>query len=80
MCIYSTYYSRLTTTPQPSLKDIMKEIRVLRDKIDKLENILEKRLVGEVKPSKYETRAIPNFERRRRTGKLEFAPLSELEE
>ena len=58
----------------------MKEIRVLRDKIDKLENILEKRLVREVKPGKYEKRAIANFERRRRTGKLEFAPLSELEE
>jgi len=45
-----------------------------------LENIVEKRLVGEVKPDKYERKAIAEFEKKRRTGKLEFVPLSELEE
>ncbi|MGH9991568.1 MAG: hypothetical protein ACREAZ_02855 [Nitrososphaera sp.] len=60
------------TTPQPNLKEIMKEIRVLRGKIDKLENIVEKRLVGEVKPDKYEKKAAADFERRRRTSKLDW--------
>jgi hypothetical protein len=58
----------------------MKEIRVLRGKIDKLENIVEKRLVGEGKPDKYERKAIADFEKKRKAGKLEFVSLEELEE
>lgn len=68
------------TTSQPNLRDIMKEIRVLRGKIDKLENIVEKRLVGEGKPDKYERKAIADFEKKRKAGKLEFVSLEELEE
>jgi len=68
------------TASQPNLKDVMKEIRALRSKVDKLENIMEKRLVGEVKPDKYERKAIAEFEKKKKSGKLEFAPLSELEE
>ncbi len=68
------------TASQPKLKDVMKEIRALRSKVDKLENIVEKRLVGEVKPDKYERRAIVEFEKKRKSGKLEFVSLSELEE
>ncbi len=59
---------------------IVEEIRVLRGKIDKLENIIEKRLVGEVKPDKYERKAIADFEMKRKAGKLEFVSLSGLEE
>jgi hypothetical protein len=44
------------------------------------ENIVEKRLAGEVKPDRYERKAAAEFERRRKTGKLEFIPLSEIEE
>ena len=52
------------TVSRPDLKDVMKEIRVLRGKIDKLENIVEKRLVGEVKPDKYERKAIAELEKK----------------
>lgn len=65
---------------QPNLKDVMKEIRALQGKMDKLENIVEKRLVGEVKPDKYERKAIAEFEKKRRSGKLNFVPLAKLEE
>ena len=68
------------TVSHPNLNDIMKEIRVLRGKVDKLENIVEKRLVGEVKPDKYERKAITEFEKKRKAGKLEFVSLSDLEE
>lgn len=60
---------------QPDLKDIVKEIRTLGGKIDKLEKIVEARLVGEVRPDKYEKKAIAEFEKKRKAGKLEFAPL-----
>lgn len=61
---------------QPDLKDIVKEIRALGGKIDKIEKIVEERLVGEVKPDKYERKAIADFEKKRKTGKLEFIPYS----
>jgi len=68
------------TASQPNLTDVMKEIKALRSKVDKLENIMEKRLIGEVKPDKYERKAINEFEKKRKSGKLEFVSLSDLEE
>ena len=67
--------SYLLRTSQPDLKDIVKEIRVLGGKIEKLEKIVEGRFVGEVKPDKYERKAIAEFEKKRKAGKLEFLPL-----
>lgn len=60
---------------QPDMKDIVKEIRALGGKIDKIEKIVEERLVGQVKPDNYEKKAITDFEKKKKTGKLEFVPL-----
>ena len=64
-------------TSQPGLRDIVKEIRMLGGKIDKLEKIVEGRLVGEVRPDKYERKAIAEFEKKRKVGKLEFLAQNE---
>jgi hypothetical protein len=45
-------------TSQPDLKNIIKELKTLEGKIDKLEKIVESKLVGEVKPDEYERKAI----------------------
>jgi len=63
-------------TLQPDLKDIIKQIKNLGNKIDKLEKIVETRLVGEEIPDKYEKKALAEFERKRKTGNLEFLSLS----
>ena len=63
-------------TLQPDLKDIIKQIKNLGNKIDKLEKIVETRLVGEEIPDKYEKKALSEFERKRKTGNLEFLSLS----
>jgi hypothetical protein len=63
-----------------NLQDIVDEIRALRGKIDKLEDIVEKRLVGEVKPDRYERKAVSEFEKKKKSGKTKFVPLSEIEE
>lgn len=68
------------TSTQQDLRKVKKEIKALKSKINKLENIVEKRLVGEAKPDRYEKTAIAEFERKRKAGKLEFMPLSEIEE
>jgi hypothetical protein len=64
-------------TSQPDLKDIVKEIKNLGNKIDKLEKIVETRLVGEEIPDKYE-KALSEFERKRKTGNLEFLHISQV--
>jgi hypothetical protein len=76
----STNIHESTLTAQQDLRDIKKEIRMLKTKIDKLENIVEKRLVGMSKPDRYERKAVAEFERRKKAGKLEFTPLSKLED
>ena len=63
-------------TLQPDLKDIIKQIKNLGNKIDKLEKIVETRLVGEEIPDKYEKKALAEFERKRKTGNIEFLSLS----
>ncbi len=70
----------LTLTAQQDLRDIKKEIRILKVNIEKLENIVEKRLIGVSKPDRYERKAVADFERRMKAGKLEFMPLSKLED
>lgn len=67
-------------TSRQNLKDIVDEIRELRGKIDKLENIVEKRLVGEVNPDRYERKMVAEFEKKRKSGKAKFVPLSEIDE
>ncbi|HEX6068158.1 MAG TPA: hypothetical protein VFZ05_05080 [Nitrososphaera sp.] len=70
----------MASTGRQDLKDIMKELRALRNKVDKLEDIVEKRLVGAEAPDKYEKKAIAEFEKKRKSGKLEFVPLSRIED
>ncbi|MEM3161129.1 MAG: hypothetical protein QXJ74_10135 [Nitrososphaera sp.] len=67
-------------TSRQDLKDIVDEIRALRSKIDKLENIVEKRFVGEARPDAYEKKAVSEFEKRRKAGRTKFVPLSEIDE
>lgn len=67
------------TSSQQNLKDIVDELRVLRGKMEKLENIVEKRLVGAVNPDRHERGAISEFEKKQKSGKAKFIPLSEIE-
>jgi hypothetical protein len=62
-----------------NFKDIVDEIRVLRSKIDKIEDIVEKRLVGEIEPDSHERKAVSEFEKKRKSGRAKFIPLSEIE-
>lgn len=61
---------------QPELKDIVDEIRSLRDKIDRLEDLVQKRLIGEAEPDEYEKEAIKDFESKKKDEQLEFSTLN----
>ena len=57
---------------------ILKEIRVLRKEVERLEGLIEGRLLPMSKPLPDEVDAIKRHVRDKRTGRLEFERLEEL--
>ena len=59
------------------VSEILKEIRSIRASVDKVENIVEKRLIGVVDPMEDEIEAINLHSKLEQTGKAEYIPLKE---
>lgn len=59
------------------LADLLKEIRSIRTSVDKVENIVEKRLIGEDTPAKDETEAIKEYDALKARNATEYVPLEE---
>jgi len=57
---------------------ILREIRVLRKEVERLEGLIEERLLPMSKPLPDEVHAIKRYVRDKRTGRLEFERLEEL--
>ena len=57
---------------------ILKEIRVLRKEVERLEGLIEERLLPMSKPLSDEADAIKRYVRDKRTGRLKFVRLEEL--
>ena len=57
---------------------ILKEIRVLRKEVERLEGLIEERLLPMSKPLPDEVDAIKRYVRDKRTGRLEFERLEKL--
>ena len=57
---------------------ILKEIRALRKEVERLEGLIEERLLPMSKPLPDEVDAIKRYVRDKRTGRLEFEKLQEL--
>jgi hypothetical protein len=71
--VLSGEYLTLVPTNQ-----ILKEIRVLRKEVERLEGLIEERLLPMSKPLPDEVDAIKGYVRDKRTGRLEFGRLEEL--
>ena len=59
------------------ISDILKEMRSLRASVDKVENIVERRLIGVDDPLEDELEAIKMHNKLKRTGKEEYVSLKE---
>ena len=57
--------------------DFLKELKDMKTSVEKVENIVEKRLIGVEAPSKDEIRAIREHEKLKKKGKAEYLPLKE---
>ena len=59
------------------MSDILREIREIKSTVDKVENIVEKRLIGVVEPLADEQEAIESFKKLKRNRETDYVPLRE---
>jgi len=60
------------------LKEVLKEVRLVRQKVERLEALVEERLVGLEEPSKDEVRAIKEYVKAKEKGRVELIPLEDV--
>ena len=57
------------------LKEVLKEVKLVRRKIERLENLVEERLVGSEPPLEDEVKAIAEYEAAKKKKTIELVPL-----
>jgi uracil-DNA glycosylase len=57
------------------LKEVLKEVKLVRRKIERLENLVEERLVGSESPSEDEVKAIAEYKATKKKKTVELVPL-----
>ena len=60
------------------LKEILEEVRELRRKVEKIENIVEERLIGVDEPLPDEVEAIREYEEAKKKGTVDFVRLEDI--
>lgn len=61
------------------LDDVLREVKAIREKIEKFEEIVEERLIGVEEPSVDEKKAIKDYLKMKEKGETQFAPLEDVE-
>jgi len=61
------------------LKEVLEEVKVVREKLERLEELVEERLVGLEEPLKDEAKAINEYNEAKEKGNLKFIPIENLE-
>ena len=62
-----------------ALKEVLKEVRLVREKVERLEELVEERLVGLEEPLKDEVEAINEYTRAKEKGSVKLIPVEDLE-
>jgi hypothetical protein len=55
-----------------ALKEVLKEVRLVREKVERLEELVEERLIGLDEPLEDEVKAIKEYMRAKEKGSLEL--------
>ena len=66
--------------PSSELEEVVKEIKALREKVERVEEIVEERLIGLEEPMEDESRAIESYLEAKRRGDLQLIPLEDVGE
>jgi phage regulator Rha-like protein len=59
------------------MKEVLREISLIRDKMERIEELIEERLIGSEKPLKDEVKAIREYEKAKGDGTLELERLED---
>jgi len=58
-----------------ALKEVLKEVRLVREKVERLEELVEERLIGLEEPSEDEVKAIKEYLTAKKRGSVELIPI-----
>ncbi len=61
------------------LKEVLEEVKIVREKLERLEELVEERLVGLEEPLEDEVRAIEEYNEAKEKGILKLIPIESLE-
>ncbi|HDH07221.1 MAG TPA: hypothetical protein ENF87_02510 [Thermoproteales archaeon] len=65
--------------PSSVEKQILEELRMLRERVERLEALLEEKLIGVEEPEPDEVEAIEEYADAKKKGKVSFIKLEDLE-
>ncbi|MEM2087531.1 MAG: hypothetical protein QXF52_02510 [Thermoproteota archaeon] len=61
-----------------TLEEVLKEVKLIRSKVERLEDLVEERLIGSDEPLKDEAEAIREYLEAKEKGDVEYIPLEEI--
>ena len=61
------------------LKEVLEEVKIVREKLERLEELVEERLVGLEEPLKDEVKAIEEYNEAKEKRNLKLIPIKNLE-
>jgi len=62
-----------------ALKEVLKEVKLVREKVERLAELVEERLVGLEEPLNDEVEAIKEYVKAKEKGSVKLMPLEEVE-
>jgi len=61
-----------------ALKEVLKEVRLVREKVERLEELVEERLIGLEDPLEDEVEAIKEYVKAKEKGSVELIPVEDV--
>jgi hypothetical protein len=61
-----------------ALKEVLKEVRLVREKVERLEELVEERLVGSEEPLKDEVKAVKGYMKAKKKGSVKLIPIEDV--
>jgi hypothetical protein len=62
-----------------TLEEVLKEVRLIRSKVERLEDLVEERLIGSDEPLEDEAEAMREYLEAKEKGDVEYIPLEKIE-
>ena len=61
-----------------ALKEVLKEVRLVREKVERLEELVEERLVGLEEPLEDEVKAVKGYMKAKKKGSVKLTPIEDV--